>query len=79
MTPDEVATEALKLGEGLLPALQAIIPAMGPELMLLDEFIHAVLAARDAENKTREQQVAAERATEDSVLDTIERAEVSKP
>lgn len=79
MTPAEVATEALKLGDDLLPTLQAIIPTMGPELTLLDEFIHAVLAARAAESKTREQQVAAERAVEDSVLDTIEKAEVGKP
>ncbi len=79
MSPDQIIAEAGLLGEQLLPVLQAIIPTMGPELTLLDEFIHSVLAARAAELKTREQQVAAERATEASVLDAIERTEVGKP
>jgi hypothetical protein len=79
MTADEILAEASKLGDQLLPTLTAMLPMLGPELLVLDESLHALLAIRSAENKDREQLVAAERAGEGAALDAIERAEVSKP
>jgi hypothetical protein len=58
--------------------LLALAAQLGPELELLDESIHALLAARAAENKNREQQVAAVRAVDEAAVDALEKAVTEK-